>query len=121
MPVEIDAAFVARTQSGILVTINACGDTFPTIGSEIHVFGTQGILRTGQWGERLEFQKAGRKALRKVAVEPSMGVWQQFLKIRAGDIPNTSPPEIGLRMARLWDAVRESANKNGKLVKVNQA
>jgi predicted dehydrogenase len=119
-PVEIDGVIVARTRGGILVTINACGDTFPTIGSDIRVFGTKGILRTGQWGERLEFQKAGRKTLHKVAVEPSLGVWQEFLKIRGGQIPNTSPPEIGLRMARLWDAVRESASKDGKLVKVSQ-
>jgi predicted dehydrogenase len=120
MKVEINGAFVGRTRSGILVTINACGDTFPTIGSEIYVFGAKGILRTGQWGERLEFQHPGRKKLRPVVVEPSLGVWQEFLKIRSGQIPNSSPPEIGLRMAKLWDAVRESASKNGKLVKVGR-
>ncbi len=116
--VEILAVVMARTVSGTLVTINACGDVGGGIGSEIRVFGTKGILRTGQWGERLEFQKAGHKRLHKVEVEPSLGVWEQFLKIRSGELPNSSPPQIGLRMARLYDAIRESAAQGGALVQV---
>ena len=116
--VEVLGAVIARTRSGILVTINACGDTIPSCASDIRVFGTQGILRTGQWGEILEFQPAGRKRLQKVKVDPSLGVWEQFLKIRAGEIANASPPEIGLRMARLWDAVRASAGQGGARVNI---
>ncbi|MCC6613946.1 MAG: Gfo/Idh/MocA family oxidoreductase [Anaerolineae bacterium] len=119
LAVEVLGAIVARTKSGILVTINACGDTIPSCESDIRVFGTQGILRTGQWGERLDFQPAGRRRLQKVKVDPSLGVWEQFLKIRAGEISNSSPPEIGLRMARLWDAVRASAAQDGARVNVD--
>lgn len=117
-PVEILGVVIARTVSGILVTINACGDAIQSCHSDIRVFGRGGILRTGQWGERLEFQKAGRRLLRPVKVAESMGVWEQFLHVRSGAIQNPSPPEIGLRMARLWDAIRASAAQNGAVVKV---
>ena len=44
-------------------------------------------------------------------------VWHQFLDVRAGREPNPSPPEIGLRMARLWDAIRESSAHGGAVVR----
>ncbi len=116
--VEILGVVIARTKSGILVTLNGCGDAIQSCHSDIRVFGTKGIIRTGQWGERLELQKDGRRMLRPVKVAESMGVWEQFLKVRAGEIKNPSPPEIGLRMAKLWDAIRESAGMNGAVVKV---
>jgi predicted dehydrogenase len=115
--VEILGVIIARTKSGILVTINGCGDTIDTCTSDIKVFGTNAILTTGQWGERLLLQRNGRKTARPVAVPDSLGVWEQFMKVRTGEIKNPSPPEIGLRMAKLWDAVRESASKNGTPVK----
>ena len=31
-------------------------------------------------------------------------------------MPNPSPPEVGLRMARLWDAIRDSAARGGAVV-----
>ena len=30
---------------------------------------------------------------------PSLGVWEQFLAVRSGSIPNPCPPEVGLRIA----------------------
>lgn len=111
--VETLGVVMGRLQSGALVTINACGETIPSCSSDIRVFCTKGILRTGQWGERLELQRFGRKQLRPLAVPASLGVWEQFLSVRSGFIPNPSPPEIGLRMTRLWDAIKESAALNG--------
>ena len=117
MEVELTGVVMARTVGGILVTINGCGESIDSLGSDIRVWGTKGTLRTGQWGERLEFQRDGSKQMRSLKVEPSLGVWEQFLKIRSGQMPNTSPPEIGLRMARLWDAIRTSAAQGGALIK----
>ncbi len=118
-PVETRASVMGRLKSGAFVTINACGETIPSCESDIRVFCTKGILRTGQWGERLELQRYGRKRLRPVAVPPSMGVWEQFLSVRSGQIDNPSPPEIGLRMTRLWDAIKESAALNGQPVRTS--
>src|SRR5690606_26675266 len=55
-PVEVLAAVMGRLASGAVVTINACGETIPSCASDIRVFCTRAILRTGRWGERLEIQ-----------------------------------------------------------------
>jgi len=64
-------------------------------------------------GETLELQRAGAGRLTKVRSVVGMPVWDQFLNVRAGRHVNPSPPEVGLRMARLWDAIRESAANGG--------
>lgn len=117
-PVDIRAAVIARLASGALVTMNACGSAIPSCHSDIRVFTTGAILRTGIWGETLEIQRSGATRLRKVRAVAGMHVWEQFLNVRAGRIPNPSPPEVGLRMARLWDAIRESAARGGTVVRL---
>jgi predicted dehydrogenase len=115
-PVDTRAAVMARLASGVLVTINGCGEAIPSCASDIRVFAEKGILRTGMWGERLELQRHGKQHLRRVPVPPSLGVWEQFVAVREGNMPNPSPPEVGLRMSRLWDAIRASAARGGKPV-----
>lgn len=112
-PVDTLAAVMGRLKSGTLVTLNGCGEAIPSCASDVRVFCTRGILRTGIWGERLELQRHGRRSLRKVPVAPSQGVWEQFLAVRSGAMPNPCPPEVGLRMAALWDAIKASAAQNG--------
>jgi predicted dehydrogenase len=117
-PVDILGAVMGRLKSGGLVTINACGDTIPSCESELYVFCSKAIIRTGQWGERLLIQRHGKKRLQKVDLPPMRGAWEQFAAVRRGEIPNPCPPEVGLRMAKLWDAIRSSASQNGKVVQV---
>jgi len=112
-PVDTRAAVMGRLASGAFVTMHGCGEAIPSCSSEVKVFCTGAILRTGIWGERLELQRYGRKRMRKVPVPASLGVWEQFLAVRSGRMENPSPPEVGLRMARLWDAIRESASRGG--------
>ena len=116
-PVDILGTVMGRLASGPLVTLHACGESIPVYDSDIRVFCTQAILRTGIWGERLELQRSGRKRLRAVPVPPSQGVWEQFLAVRNGQMPNPCPPEVGLRMARLYDAIKASAARNGTPVR----
>jgi hypothetical protein len=72
------------------------------------------------WGERLEIQRHGRRRLAPVKVVGPRTVWEQFLNVRAGREPNPSPPEVGLRMARLWDAIRASSAAGAELVRVGE-
>jgi predicted dehydrogenase len=116
-PVDILGTIMARLRSGALVTMSGCGET-PGIGSDVRVFCTNGNLRTGIWGERLEVQRAGETELTTVETPPSLGQWESFLKVRAGEMANPCPPEVGLRMARLWDMVQTSAAQGGKPVSV---
>ncbi len=118
-PVETLAAVVARLESGALVTFHGCGETVRTCKSDIRVFCTDAILRTGAWGRWLEIQRDGEAEFTPIELPPSLGTWEQFLAVRRGEFPNPSPPEVGLRMARLYDAIKASAAKNGHPVLCN--
>jgi predicted dehydrogenase len=115
-PVDIRAVVMGRLASGALVTMNASGSAIPSCHSDIRVFTTKAILRTGIWGEVLEIQRSGAGRLRKVRSVSPMPVWEQFLNVRAGRAANPSPPEVGLRMAHLWDAIRESTARGGAVI-----
>jgi predicted dehydrogenase len=117
-PVDILAVIMARLKSGALVTMNACGDTVPSCWSDVRVYTPGAILKTGMWGGFLEVQRSEKKGWQTEKVQPSRGVWEQFLAVRAGTLTNPSPPEVGLRMAHLWDAINASAKQDGKLVPV---
>lgn len=116
--VETMGTAMARTASGTLVTLHGCGETVPSCTSEVLVFGTEAILRTGIWGRNLDIQRRGESGLAPLEVPRTLGVWEQFLAVRRGDIPNPSPPEIGLRMAQLWDAIQHSAAQGGMPITV---
>jgi predicted dehydrogenase len=115
-PVDILSAIMGRLKSGGLVNITGCGETVPSCASELWVFCTEAIIRTGQWGERLEIQRHREEGFQPVTLPPMNGTWGQFVKVLSGDIPNPCPPEVGLRMAKLWDAVRLSAENGGRPV-----
>lgn len=120
-PVDIRAVVMGRLASGALVTMNACGSAIPSCHSDIRVFTTKAILRAGIWGEMLELQRAGSSRLRKVRSVAPIRIWDQFLNVRAGRTANPSPPEVGLRMARLWDAIRESTASGGRVIALPSA
>lgn len=115
-PVEILGAVMARLKSGAFVTMNACGDTCTRSTSDVRVFCSQGVIFTNIWGHFLNIQRPGQAQPEALEVPKSMGVWQQFLAVRSGEIVNPCPPEVGLRMAKLWDAIRLSAQQSGKSV-----
>jgi predicted dehydrogenase len=112
-PVETLAVVIGRLKSGAMVTLNGCGEAVPSCASDIRVFCKQAILYTGVWGEKLQIQYRGDLPVENIPVPPSLGVWEQFLAVQTGKIPNPCPPEVGLRMTRLWDAIKLSAAQNG--------
>jgi len=107
-PVETQGVVLGRLSSGVLVTLHASGETIPTWGSNIYAFYSEAIVRTGIWGEYLEIQYAGDETFETVDVPDSLGVWEQFLAVRMGKIPNPSPPDVGLRMAYLYKAIKKN-------------
>jgi predicted dehydrogenase len=117
--VDITGVVLGRLVSGAMVTMHGSGETVPSCASEVQVFCSQAIIRTGVWGERLEILNYGNDAFEPVEVVPSTGAWEQFLLVRRGEMPNPSPPEVGLRMARLWDAIQASATQGGAPVTVS--
>ena len=119
--VDIDGVVMGRLNSGALVTINGCGDSIPGLDSEIFVVLSDGVIRTGIHGERLLIRRAGDTEYVPADLPKMRGAWEQFAQVRAGKIENPCPPEVGLRMAKLWDAIVESANKDGQLVHTDAA
>ena len=118
-PVEISAAILGKLKSGALVSLNGCGDTIEACDSDLRVYCTKGVLKVDAWGKFLYLQKTQSEGWKAVKVPVSKGVWEQFLLVRNGDIKNPSPPELGLRMANLWDAIKSSASNNGMLVEIS--
>jgi predicted dehydrogenase len=112
-PVDIIGVVMGQLASGTLVTMHACGETVDTWSSEIRVFCSGAIIRTDAWGKYLEIQYDGSPDYTPIQFTDLPSAWDQFLAIRAGQMPNVSPPEVGLRMAKLWDAIQESARKRG--------
>ena len=118
-PVDIRAAIMARLASGALVTMNGCGSAIPSWGSDVRVFCERATLRTGIWGERLELQRHGSSRLSRVRSVGARTVWEQFLAVRRGAETNPSPPEVGLRMARLWDTIQASSAAGGAVIRTD--
>ncbi len=116
-PVDINGVVMGRLESGALVTLNGCGDCIPGLENEIFVNLTGGVIRTGIYGERLFMRRAGETEATEAELPKMRGAWQQFTQVRAGEIENPCPPEVGLRMARLWDAIVESASNDGQPVR----
>lgn len=115
--VDILGVVIGRLQSGAMVTLHGCGDVGVT-SSDVRVFGTKGVLMTGVWGGTLSMQLEGEATPSPVALPESQGTWQQFVAVQRGEMDNPCPPEVGLRMARLWDAIKESAAKNGQPITI---
>jgi predicted dehydrogenase len=120
-PVDVRTVVMGRLASGALATMNGCGRAIPSLGSEIRFFTTKAILRTGIYGDLLELQREGRRRFRRIPAETPGSVWQRFVQVRAGEAPNPNPAEVGLRMARLWDAIRLSAQNDGAVVTLGSA
>ena len=120
-PVETLSVAIAKLESGAFVTLHGCGDTIPSCNSVIKVFCREGILTTGVWGESLTIQKAGDPEPRAIPFPEAATVWDTFLKVRSGEIANPSPPEVGLRMIRLYDAIRLSAKEGGRVAKIEKS
>jgi predicted dehydrogenase len=116
-PVDVRGVVMARLSGGALVTMNGCGRAIPSLGSDIRVFCERATLRTGIWGERLEIQRHGDERAARPRAIRSVTPWARFVAVREGREPNPSPPEVGLRMARLWDAIRASAERGGAVIR----
>jgi predicted dehydrogenase len=116
-PVDTLAAVIGRLESGVMVTLHGCGEAPPSCESDVRVFCTRAMLLTDVWGKWLKLRRYGRKRFREVKLPPSLGVWEQFLAVREGSLVNPCPPEVGLRMARLWDAIQASSAQGGTPVR----
>jgi predicted dehydrogenase len=111
--VDVVCAVAGRLANGALLTLNASGDGPPGCSSQITFFYTKAIVRIDAWGAWRELVVPGNPVVRE-EVEILDNPLKSFLAIRAGDAENLSTVEAGLRFARLWDAIKGSAAKDGE-------
>jgi predicted dehydrogenase len=106
--VDINASVSGVFRNGVMFSLSGAGESVHC-ASQIMVFGDRGVLQTGIWGERVLIKRADQSEFAPVSYASSQGAWEQFLRVRAGEIANPCPPAIGLRFAQLMDMIRKSA------------
>jgi len=115
--VDVVCAVAGRLATGALVSLHAAGDGPAGCSSQITFFYTQATVRVDAWGAWREIAVASAPGSRE-EVEIRGNLLKRFLAIRAGEAENLSTVEAGLRFARLWDAIKASAAKDGEPVPV---
>jgi predicted dehydrogenase len=117
--VDITCAVAAKLQSGALVTFSAAGEGPKACASYITLFYEKAIVRIDAWGAWREIEVDGRPGKREMAEAPhGADPMKTFLSVRSGAEENPSTVENGLRFARLWDAIKTSAARDGASVRV---
>src|SRR5260221_14643022 len=114
---DVLCAVAGRVATGGLLMGNAPGDGLSGCSSQITYFYTEAIVRIGAWGDWREIAVPGAPVVRE-EVEIMDNLVKSFLAIRAGGAENLSTVEAGLRFARLWDAIKGSAARDGEPVAV---
>ncbi|MCL1857160.1 MAG: Gfo/Idh/MocA family oxidoreductase, partial [Kiritimatiellaeota bacterium] len=109
---ELSTAVSGRFANGVFFTLSAEGNSV-NCQSRITILGTKGVLITGMYGELLRIIRQGSHADHEISVPPSLGVFEQFLRVRDGKMANPCPAEVGLRFATLIDMLRGAIANRG--------
>lgn len=112
LKVDLVCAVAARLANGALVTFNAAGDGPPGCESAITFFYTKAIIRIDAWGKWREVSVEGVAEPREES-EIRDTPMHTFQAVRDGRMANPSTVANGLRFARLWDAIKASAARDG--------
>ncbi|MGG6897232.1 Gfo/Idh/MocA family protein [Rhizobium sp. BR 315] len=119
-PIDITCAVAARLENGALVTFNAAGEGPPGCASHMTLFYSKAIVRIDAWGAWREIEQNGKSSTREIAEAAHQeNPLKSFLRIRRGEEENLSTVENGLRFARLWDAIKRSAARDGESVRIS--
>jgi predicted dehydrogenase len=113
-PVDIVTAVMGQLTDGTLFTMQACGESIGC-SSRIECYFSQHIVRVCAWGRWIEIENSAGEISRseQESVNNLINIFQKTLK---GEMENPSAIEQGLKMARLWDAIKGSAGNQGQAV-----
>lgn len=115
--VDLATAVAARLSNGALVTFNAAGEGPPGCASAITFFYSKAIVRIDAWGKWRQISLGGVDGVREEG-EIRDTPMQTFQAVREGRMANPSTVANGLRFARLWDAIKLSAARDGEPVTI---
>jgi hypothetical protein len=83
----------------------------------IYIQGTQGAAKVSIYGGGKLEHWEGKDLVKYPVVPPTTSLQQNFIDCIKGRTTTPSPPLLGLRQARLMDAIYESG-RTGKVVQV---
>ena len=112
-PVDITTAVAGRLEDGTMVTLNAAGSSARKCGSHITLFFDEATVSVDAWGQWIEIEAPDQGTVRH-EVEIVGNPLLTFLDVCQNKTANPSTVAQGLRVARLWDAIRESAVSDGE-------
>jgi predicted dehydrogenase len=111
--VDVVGAATIRFDNGALGTAAVSGDA-PLMEQGLYIQGTRGAARCSIYGGSMEVWSGSKKVLYP-AVPEVTSLQQNFVDCILGRATTPSPPLLGLRQARLMDAIYESARIGGKV------
>ncbi len=117
-PVDIVTAVMGKLTDGTLFTMQACGETIGCT-SRIECYFSTYIIRICAWGRWMEIEDSNGNVTRQEQESANnlINIFQRTLK---GEMENPSAIKQGLKMARLWDAIKDSAGNQGQAVILNK-
>ncbi len=119
--VEIVGVVAARLKGGALVTFNAIGEAPFQCASQISLYYTKASVRVDAWGQWREVITPDGRIDRDEMEEFVDNPLLTFMAIREGRMQNHSSVEHGLRLAKLWDAIKISAANGGTPVSISSS
>jgi predicted dehydrogenase len=108
--VDVIASVSLRLSGGALGSAAVSGDT-TVFEQGIYIHGTKGSIKTSIYGGSLEYWDGADK-VKYPTVPATSSLQQNFVDCIKGTTQTPSPPTLGLRQARLMDAIYESARVN---------
>jgi predicted dehydrogenase len=113
--VDVVGTVAMRFTKGALGTAAVSGAT-TVFEQGIYIHGTKGSVKCSIYGGSMEVW-IGEEQVKYPAVPETSSLQQNFIDCIKGRAATPSPPVLGLRQARLMDAIYESA-RTGQLVRV---
>lgn len=111
--VDMIASVALRFTKGALGTATVSGDA-TVMEQGIYIQGTKGSIKTSIYGGELEHWN-GNERVRYPVVPETKSLQQNFVDCIRGLDTTPSPPILGLRQARLMDAIYESARRGAPI------
>ncbi|MDP5129778.1 MAG: Gfo/Idh/MocA family oxidoreductase [Paraglaciecola sp.] len=113
-PVDIVTTVSGELANGTLFNLHACGNSIRCT-SRIECYFTHYVVRICAWGRWIEIEDSTGHVVRKEQ-ESANNLMNVFMQTIQGDIVNPSDIQQGLAMAKLWDAIKDSASADGKTI-----
>jgi predicted dehydrogenase len=105
--VDVAVAATLRFDGGAVGTALVSGAA-TTDEEGVYIHGSRGAIKLGIWGGRIEHWD-DNALVTEPALPASVSIEQNFIDVMRGDAQTLCPPQFGLRLSRVTEAIYESA------------